>query len=182
MANSQVSSAAIKRATAADLDAVLALERRPGYEAFVGRSTRAEHEEMLASPRYVYLLGLGETGAPFAFAILRDPDDPHGNLYLKRVAVDEPGQGRGVRFLAAALDWAFASTTAHRFYLDCFVENFRAQRAYAKLGFTRDGVLREAYLGPDGRRRDLALLAITRPEWRTRTQERRSAAIGPSAP
>jgi len=39
---------------------------------------------------------------------------------------------------------------------------------YAKLGFTRDGVLREAYLGPDGRRRDLVLMALTKPEWLSR--------------
>ena len=183
MANLEfTSSGLLRRATIADLDAVMALERRPGYGAFVGRSPRPEHEEMLASSRYVYLLGLGDDGLAFAFAILRDPGDPHGNLYLKRVAVDEPGQGRGVRFLAATLDWAFASTTAHRFYLDCFVENFRARRAYEKLGFTRDGVLREAYLGPDGRRRDLALMAITRPEWMVRTREPRIAGADPAAP
>ncbi len=66
------------------------------------------------------------------------------------------------------IDWAFASTAAHRFYLDCFQENLRARRAYAKLGFSEDGILREAYLGPDGRRRDLTLMALTRPEWRAR--------------
>ena len=96
---------------------------------------------------------------------LRDLDEPNGNLYLKRIAVDEPGRGEGTRFLASLIDWAFAHTAAHRIYLDCFVENLRAQRAYAKLGFTRDGVLRQAYLGPDGRRRDLTLMALTRPEW-----------------
>jgi RimJ/RimL family protein N-acetyltransferase len=148
----------------------MALERRPGFECYVGRSTRAEHEDMLVSPRYVYLVGLFTQETPFAFAILRDPADPHGNLYLKRVAVDEPGKGRGVRFLAEVIDWAFEATAAHRLYLDCFVENVRAHRAYEKLGFTRDGVLREAYFDPDGRRRDLALMALTRPEWQARSR------------
>ena len=40
---------------------------------------------------------------------------------------------------------------------------------YEKLGFRRDGVLREAYLGTDGRRRDLTLMALLRPEWEART-------------
>ncbi len=170
MANSHLPAPAfhLRRANVDDLEAVMALERGPGFEAYVGRSPRAEHEEMLASPRYVYLLGLMAAQQPFAFAILRDPDDPHGNLYLKRVAVDAPGEGRGTRFLAAVIDWAFAETAAHRFHLDCFVENLRARRAYEKLGFSHDGVLREAYLAPDGRRRDLALMALTRPEWLTR--------------
>ncbi len=148
------------------------LERGRGFEAFVGRSGLAEHEEMLASPRYAYFLCVDRAGTPVAFAILRDLDDTHGNLYLKRIAVEPPGQGLGTRFLALLIDWAFANTAAHRFYLDCFADNARAQRSYEKLGFTRDGVLREAYLAPDGQRRDLTLMALTRPEWLAR---RRSA-------
>jgi RimJ/RimL family protein N-acetyltransferase len=158
----------LRRAEKADLGAVMALERLPGYEALVGRSSRAEHEEMLASPRHAYWLGFLDTDAPFAFAILRDLDNPHGNLYLQRVAVDAPGKGRGTRFLESVIDRAFAETAAHRFHLDCFLENARARRAYQKLGLTHDGILREAYLASDGTRRDLALMAITRPEWRAR--------------
>ncbi len=158
----------LRRAEEADLDAVMALERRPGYDAFVGRSSRAEHEENLSSKGCAYLLGFLESEKPFAFAMLRDLDSFHGNLYLQRVAVDAPGQGRGVRFMTAVIDWAFAETRAHRFHLDCFVDNFRARRAYEKLGFSHDGILREAYLASDGTRRDLALLALTRPEWTAR--------------
>lgn len=184
MANSQVphSPVRLRRADENDLQAILALERGPDFEAYVGRSSAAEHAEMLASPRYVYLVGLEAAERPFAFAILRDPDEPHGNLYLKRVAVDRPGEGRGGRFLSAVLDWAFAETTAHRFHLDCFVENARARRAYAKLGFSHDGVLREAYLAPDGSRRDLALMALTRPEWQARGSGSGTGSLPPYAP
>ncbi len=41
---------------------------------------------------------------------------------------------------------------AERFHLDCFADNLRAQRSYEKLGFTRDGVLRQAYRLADGTR------------------------------
>ena len=57
---------------------------------------------MLASSRHAYFLGVDGAGAAVAFAILRDLDEPHGNLYLKRIAVDEPGQGVGGAFLGAA--------------------------------------------------------------------------------
>jgi RimJ/RimL family protein N-acetyltransferase len=149
----------------ADIGAVMALERGEGFEAFVGRSSRAEHEEMLASARYAYFLGRNGAGALVAFAILRDLDDPHGNVYLKRVAVDSPGRGRGSHFLALLFGWTFRETAAHRIYLDCFDDNVRAERAYQKLGLRREGVLRGAYLAQDGRRRDLHLMAVTRPEW-----------------
>ena len=153
----------LRTASPADLDAVMAMERGPGYEAYVGRSSRAEHEAMLADARYAYLIG-----GKAAFAIVRDVEDVHGNVYLKRIAVARPGEGEGARFLARVLDWTFARAAPHRFYLDCFDDNFRAQSMYSKLGFTRDGVLREAYLDPTGRRRTLVLMALTRNEWAQR--------------
>ena len=153
----------LRPAASSDLDAVMAIERAPGYEALVGRSTRAEHEAMLAGPRHAYFIG--ERARPEAFAILRDFADPHGNLYLKRFVVARPGEGLGAAFLRVLLEWVFAHTSTHRFYLDRFAHNERAQRLYEKFGFTRDGVLREAYLGPDGQRRDLTLMALTRREW-----------------
>ena len=55
-----------------------------------------------------------------------------------------------------------------RFYLDCFADNARAQAAYAKLGFTRDGTLRKAYRGPDGSGADLTLMALLKSEWEGR--------------
>jgi RimJ/RimL family protein N-acetyltransferase len=157
---------ALRAATPQDFDAIMEVERQPGYEALVGRSPRAEHEALLAGPRHAYFVG--ERERLEAFAILRDLDDAHGNVYLKRIAVRHPGQGEGARFLALVADWLFANTAAHRFHLDCFDDNFRAQAMYAKLGFTRDGVLRQAYRAPDGRRRDLALMALLKPEWLSR--------------
>jgi diamine N-acetyltransferase len=154
---------ALRPARFDDLDAILAIERGEGFEILVGRSTRREHEDMLAGPRHAYFVG--ERKGVEAFAILRDLDHPHGNLYLKRIAVARPGQGDGARFLSLLIDWAFANTKAHLFRLDCVDDNFRAQAMYAKLGFRRDGVLRQAYLAPDGRRRDLALMSLLRPEW-----------------
>ena len=140
----------------------MAIERAPGYETRVGRSTLGEHAAMLAGPRHAYFVG--ERDGVEAFAILRDLDDLHGNVYLKRIAA-RPGRGAGPALLRLLIDWTFAKTAAHRFYLDCFDDNAPAQAMYERLGFTRDGVLREAYLAPDGRRRDLVLLALTRPEW-----------------
>lgn len=154
-----------RRAVRADLEAIMAIERRPGYEVFVSRSTLAEHEAMLASPDCAYFVGLDAHGAVVAFAILRDVTDPHGNLYLQRIAADPPGEGLGGAFLRGLANWAFHETSAHRFWLSCFPDNARAQHAYAKMGFTRDGVLRQAFLAPDGRRRDLTMMALTRPDW-----------------
>ncbi|HXT08449.1 MAG TPA: GNAT family N-acetyltransferase [Roseiarcus sp.] len=170
-----MSSLLLRPATAADLDAIMAIERAPGYERRVGRSTLGEHQALLAGPRHAYFVGARE--GVEAFAILRDLDDINGNVYLKRIAA-RPGRSAGRALLRLLLDWTFAHTQAHRFHLDCFDDNAPAQAMYARLGFSRDGVLREAYLDADGRRRDLVLMALTRPQWAA--QPRRSSTI--SAP
>jgi ribosomal protein S18 acetylase RimI-like enzyme len=122
----------------------MAIERKPGYELCVGRSEEAEHGAMLSAATYAYRLGLGAAGAIEAFAILRNVGDAHGNLYLKRVAVARPEEGLGTAFLTLVINEAFGRMGAERLYLDCFADNARAQGAYQKLGFTRDGVLRKA--------------------------------------
>jgi RimJ/RimL family protein N-acetyltransferase len=158
----------LRPATLADIGAVMAIERSPDYERYVARSEEEEHGAMLSSPSHAYRLGVVESGAVEAFAIVRGLGDPHLNLYLKRIAVARPGQGVGTAFLSLVLDEAFGPMGAERFHLDCFADNFRAQRAYTKLGFTRDGVLRKAYRQSDGTRTDLVMMAILKSEWEAR--------------
>ena len=148
-----------------DVATIMTIERAPGFEAYVGRSERGEHRAMLAAPGYAYRLGLRPDGEPVAFAFLSRLGDPHGNVYLKRVAVARPGEGLGAAFLSLVFDEAFAAMGANRIFLDCFADNLRAQATYAKLSLTRDGILRQAYRRPDGSRKDLVLMAVLKHEW-----------------
>jgi ribosomal protein S18 acetylase RimI-like enzyme len=150
----------------------MAIERSPDYHVYVARSDEEEHRAMLSSPSHAYRLGVGESGAVEAFAILRGIGDPHLNLYLKRIAVARPGKGVGTAFLSLVLAEAFGPLGAERFHLDCFADNVRAQRSYAKVGFTRDGVLRQAYRLADGTRADLIVMAILKSEWEAKRSGR----------
>ena len=158
----------LRPAALADIAAVMAIERSPDYELYVARSEEEEHRAMLSSPSHAYRLGVGECGVIEAFAVLRGLGDPHLNLYLKRIAVARPGQGLGTAFLSLVLDEAFGPMGAERFHLDCFADNIRAQRSYEKLGFARDGVLRQAYRRADGTRADLVMMATLKSEWEAR--------------
>ncbi len=151
-----------------DIGAVMALERGPGSECCVGRSSAEEHRAILAAPGSAFRVGVGPRGEALAFAILTGLADPHGNLYLERVAAARPGEGIGTAFLSLVLDEAFGPMGAWRFFLDRFVDNLRAQAAYSKLGFSRDGILREAYRQSDGRRADQVLMSLLNNEWRGR--------------
>jgi RimJ/RimL family protein N-acetyltransferase len=168
----EASRVAMRRAGPADIPAVMAIERAPGFEAYVGRSEEADHRAMMASPGVAYRLGISPDGEPLAFAILSGLGDRYGNLYLKRVATRRPGEGIGTAFLTQVIDEAFGPLGAWRFFLDCFADNVRAQRAYATLGLSRDGLLRQAYQRPDGARADLILMAVLKPEWEAKRAAR----------
>jgi RimJ/RimL family protein N-acetyltransferase len=160
----------LRRATPADLDAIMEIERQPGYDQFVGRSSADFHARAMTDPDYAYLVGLGGDEAISGFGILRDLTNGQNNTLLKRLAVRTPGKGVGSTLLDAITDWVFANTRTHRFWLDHIITNDRARHVYERCGFTREGVARQAYLLPDDSRVDLALMSILRPEWLLRSE------------
>ena len=147
----------------------MAIERQPGYEHLVGRSSAEFHARAIADPDYAYLVGLDAGRAIGGFGILRGLSEIMGNVTLKRIVVVSPGGGFGKSMLREIIDWTFTDTATHRLWLDHLVSNERARRVYEQCGFQREGVMREAYVMPtDGRRVDLALMSLLRPEWENR--------------
>jgi ribosomal protein S18 acetylase RimI-like enzyme len=128
----------------------------------VGRWSEAEHLAALARPNHAYLLGTNTAGERAAFAIIRDLDDAHDNLCLKRIAVTNPNRGFGSKFLSLVVDWAFSETACHRLWLEVLVNNTRARHVYSSHGFADEGLLRGAFKLPDDSRIDLVLMSLTR--------------------
>lgn len=102
----------------------------------------------MADPGHAYLLGLDARGAIGGFAILRGIGDPNGGVYLKRIAIRDPGQGFGST-LASVIDWAFSLGDCHRFHLDHFVDD--RPWITRNAGLRQEGILRDAYRLPNGR-------------------------------
>jgi RimJ/RimL family protein N-acetyltransferase len=155
----------IRRATAADLPRIMEIERMPGYEHLVGRSSADFHARVIDDPDHAYLVGFADDGSTAGFGILRDLTNAQGNTCLKRFAVASPGEGFGKRLLAEIVDWVFENTLTHRFWLDHIITNERARRVYEANGFLREGISRQAYVLPDETRVDLAVMSILKPEW-----------------
>lgn len=150
-------------ATAADLDAVMAIERTPGYEWFISRPERDEHLAFMRSSDALHLVWR-EGGGVAGFALLTGLDTQHV-VQAKTIALARAGEGLGRRLVPALIDWVFERTPAHRFELKTSAENPRAVRVYEREGFVHEGVFRETFRAPDGRLVSALSMSILKPEW-----------------
>jgi RimJ/RimL family protein N-acetyltransferase len=160
----------VARATEADLPFIMDTERLPGYEAFIGRSDEALHRARMANDRTAHFIAR-DGDRPVGFAILRDWNSADGVTLLMRIAMAEPGQGHGKKFLRGLMDNVFTETPCHRFWLGQFPDNTRARHVYESVGFMAEGIARgNVFLF--GRHRDELILAILRPEWEASAHRR----------
>lgn len=86
-----------------------------------------------------------------------------------RIALNSRGRGRGIGPAAMTLlfDYVFEHLPINRVGLEVYAFNTRAIAAYERLGFVREGVLRETLLW-DGRYHDAIVMSILETERRRR--------------
>lgn len=118
----------------ADIAEVMRIERLPGYDAFIGRFEADEHAAQMASPDARYF-GLRNGAGLDGFVILQEFRQP--TVLLRRIAVAEPGGGRGTALLRAIMDWVFEETPAEALKLDVALGNPRARHVYEREGFAQ---------------------------------------------
>src|SRR5690606_14629297 len=107
MAGIWTGNSGLRRAHAADLAAIMDMERQTGYELVVGQSTYAEHIRNISRPGQLYLVSDDDRGMPHAFAALCGLGYRERDVLLKRLMVRTPGQGTGSQFLSAVMRAVF---------------------------------------------------------------------------
>ena len=131
----------------------------------------------VAEERYIREVA-SKDGAVNLVVCLRDGDRGIGCIGLHDVhpvdraatvglAIGEPAewdQGYGAEALGLVLDYAFWELNCHRVGLTVFAHNPRAIRCYEKVGFVREGALREAQFA-EGRYVDTILMGVLQREW-----------------
>lgn len=152
-------------ATPDDIPAIMAIERIPGYDIFIGAFEADEHAAHMASSDARYLVWR-QDGRVLAFAILMKLDNPHGVVLLKRLGSAVIDTGLGRRLLPALIDHVFETTGCHRLELDVSEENPRAAHVYRREGFIQEGTVREVFRHPD-RYVSSHLFSMLRREWDT---------------
>ncbi|MBX3066476.1 MAG: GNAT family protein [Anaerolineae bacterium] len=93
----------------------------------------------------------------------------HQNCWLA-IGIGDPeywGKGYGSEAVTLLVNYAFRELNLYKVCLDLFEYNPRAYAAYLKVGFIEEGRRHEQLLR-DGRRWDLILMGITRPQWEAR--------------
>ena len=82
--------------------------------------------------------------------------------------LDAAFEGRGIatRCCRAMLDYAFGTMGMHRVEIRCATHNERSCAIPARLGFTREGILREAEWVHDAYH-DLVIWSILSSEWKS---------------
>jgi [ribosomal protein S5]-alanine N-acetyltransferase len=100
---------------------------------------------------------------------LHDIDYKNGqcNFGILIGAKEEWGKGYGTQATRLFVDFAFRTLNLHRFWLHVYEYNVRAIRVYEKVGFQKEGTLRQARYH-DGRYWDTHVMAILRHEWDAR--------------
>ena len=77
------------------------------------------------------------------------------------------GKGYGTEATALVVHYAFRKLHLNRVQLQVYEHNLRGMRVYEKVGFRREGVLRQEHVY-DGRFWDTVVMALLREEWEKR--------------
>ena len=90
-----------------------------------------------------------------------DPRAASARISIYLGSAEDRGLGIGSTALRLALDRAFSEGGLYRVWLTVHAENQRALRTYLRLGFQKEGTLREAFVR-QGRRVDAYVMGLLR--------------------
>ncbi|MEU6486761.1 GNAT family protein [Streptomyces sp. NPDC046887] len=104
-------------------------------------------------------------GTPIGYTALTDQNIVDGTAeVLLLLAPEHRGEGHAVPALNALVDLAFGELPMYRLFAATHTANAPALAVLAASGFVQEGVRRSACLHR-GRRHDVAVLSLLRPEW-----------------
>jgi len=149
----------LHRARPDDVAGIVALETQPAMSRYIGHWSAEHHLRNLTDSGSHYLVTRSPQGTVDGFSIVTQYAPKFRWYEFTRIAVSEPGEGRGSDVLVAVIGYVFDRLGAHRLQLEVYEDNLRARRAYARAGFREEGLLRDA-VTRDGIWLPLVLMAL----------------------
>ena len=132
---------------------------RLGEEAFIAKLYQSDHDIVLGIAARESDALVGVTGLHQI-----DYKNRHANFGITIGEPIEWGKGYGTEATALMVEYAFETLNLNRVRLLVFEYNERGQRTYERVGFRREGVLRQEHFHA-GRYWDTFTMAILRAEW-----------------
>ncbi|MCA9954157.1 MAG: GNAT family N-acetyltransferase [Anaerolineales bacterium] len=119
-----------------------------------------------ADDRVDYAITRKEDGAYVGEVVLNGIDSLNRSAGFRIALASEKsfGQGYGTEATRLILDFGFRTLNLHRIDLEVYDFNPRAQHVYEKVGFVREGILRDALLW-NGRYHNAILMSILEDEY-----------------
>ncbi|PID80413.1 MAG: hypothetical protein CSB19_00135 [Clostridiales bacterium] len=154
----------IRAATESDIAMIMALEQHPANSNYVWQGTVQQHRAEIADDDYFLWVFQLKDGARAVGYALSKIDRKSDVFELRRIVIDEKGQGYGEEALRAIIAHAFEVLNVNRFWLDVYPDNHVAIKLYQKLNMQRDGVLRQSYKSPTGYR-DQIIYSLLKSEY-----------------
>ena len=142
----------LRRAHETDLNYIMALQYAPENLKFIFPFSEDYQREIISSDGSGYFM-------------LRKLDTPCAEF--THVIIGRKGLGYGREALNLLLEWTFKIKKFHRVWIDCKEYNEIALHLYERLGFVREGVLRE-YLLTNGVYENLVVLGMLNREYHAR--------------
>ena len=158
-------------------DGLVRALRDPAVNEFLGTPPGRTPESVAEYVRL--LLARQDDGTDLPFAIELPPDGPPIGV-TRFLHIDRPNDAVEIGTWLDASLWrspinsetkflllrhAFETEGAHRVVLQTDLRNERSQRAIARLGATREGILRGDRIAPDGYRRSSVIYSVLADEW-----------------
>lgn len=98
-----------------------------------------------------------------------DTDNRSAWIRIAMYGMDKVNRGYGTEAMQLAVAHGFTELKLHRIALEVYAFNPRAIRVYEKVGFQREGILRDALFW-DGEYVDAISMAILEDDWRALSQ------------
>ncbi len=155
----------LRTATEEDLGFIMEAERDPEASRYITVQPRERHLAAMASDEEELLVFEREKERVGYARLSRRLAHRHGNVEIQTLVITERGRGIGTRAIELILAREFGELGGHRVWLDAISTNDRALHTYEKVGFTREGAMREAWRLPDGSYDSIVLLSILDREW-----------------
>lgn len=155
----------LRRANVTDLGYIMALQFAPENLKFIVPFDEDYHRAIMdsdSSEKLDVIIEEIDTGIAAGYFMLRELDSPCAEF--THMIIGRKGLGYGSEALKLLLKWTFEIKKFHRVWIDCKEYNSIALHLYERLGFIREGVLRE-YLLTNGVYENLIVLGMLAREY-----------------